>query len=230
MKNEKALSNRLITALARSGLRQKDLAKILGVTDNTISYFCSGKRTPQIHQLPLIAKTLNTTTDYLLGLTDDPEPKPSAVDDLGLAPIVIEKIEKLKRTSTSDCNHLLKINRLLGHDDIWTLLLFIHDYRTAAEVEEASAAILEANKGDIEKTAQDLEHCALSYKDSDVDFYDFLNFKALSFRTNILIHLGLESTNILEFINLRIEQQLHDILRRIKSETSFDTKDSRQDG
>lgn len=230
MENEKALSNRLITALARSGLRQKDLAKILGVTDNTISYFCSGKRTPQIHQLPLIAKTLNTTTDYLLGLTDDPEPNPSAVDDLGLSPAVISQITKLKENSTSDCDNLRKVNRILESNDVWALLLLLHDYYTAAEVDGMSSVLLEARKGNIEKVANDLEKSAVAYQKTDIDFYDFMNFKAISYKTDILARLGLESTNLLEFINLRIEQQLHNILRRIKSETTFDTKNSHHHG
>ena len=64
---KKAVGKRINSALARCGMLQKELAKELGVTDNTISYYCKGARSPQLEQLPIIAKTLNTTTDYLLG-------------------------------------------------------------------------------------------------------------------------------------------------------------------
>lgn len=67
---KKTVGTRINSALARCGMLQKDLAKVLGVTDNTISYYCKGVRGPQLEQLPKIAKALNTTTDYLLGLSD----------------------------------------------------------------------------------------------------------------------------------------------------------------
>lgn len=62
--NERKIGQRINAALATNKMLQKELAKILGVTDNTISYFCSGTRTPKIEQLVKIAKALNVTTDY----------------------------------------------------------------------------------------------------------------------------------------------------------------------
>lgn len=94
--NERKIGQRINAALATNKMLQKELAKILGVTDNTISYFCSGTRTPKIEQLVKIAKALNVTTDYLLGLTDDPSPKPCAIDELGLSAEAIQKILDLQ--------------------------------------------------------------------------------------------------------------------------------------
>ncbi len=67
---KKILGIRLNTALAAANMKQKELAKLLGVTDNTISYFCSGKRIPNIEQIIQISKFLNVSTDFLLGLSD----------------------------------------------------------------------------------------------------------------------------------------------------------------
>lgn len=50
--------------------KQKDLAEYLGVKENTISYFVSGKRMPNTEQIVKIAIFFNTTTDYLLGLSN----------------------------------------------------------------------------------------------------------------------------------------------------------------
>lgn len=72
MTNKSLIGTRINSALALKNFRQKDLAKSLGVTDNTISYFCRGTRTPNTIQLIEIAKVLNVSTDYLLGLTDQP--------------------------------------------------------------------------------------------------------------------------------------------------------------
>ena len=99
--NERKIGQRINAALAANKMLQKELAKILGVTDNTISYFCSGARTPKIEQLVKIAKALNVTTDYLLGLTDDPSPKPCAVDELGLSGEVIQDILHLQSEENS---------------------------------------------------------------------------------------------------------------------------------
>lgn len=70
MDNKKLIGMRLNSALAKKGIKQKELAQQIGVTDNTISYFCSGRRTPNIEMLISIARALNVSGDYLLGLSD----------------------------------------------------------------------------------------------------------------------------------------------------------------
>lgn len=98
---KKTVGIRINSALARCGMLQKELAKALGVTDNTISYYCKGARSPQLEQLPRIAETLNTTTDYLLGLTDDPSKEKTAVDELGLSHDVINWFIELRNAHGS---------------------------------------------------------------------------------------------------------------------------------
>lgn len=85
---------RLEQALSLREKKQKELAEHLDVTDNTISYFCTGKRKPSIIQLSQIAKFLNVTSDYLLGLSDIPNP------DAGVArEYYIKATKKEKRLS-----------------------------------------------------------------------------------------------------------------------------------
>lgn len=82
MKNtKKIMGMRINELLAKRNKKQKDLAKELEVTDNTISYFVSGSRSPNIDQIIKIADYLNTTTDYLFGLTRNSIPE---YHDLGL--------------------------------------------------------------------------------------------------------------------------------------------------
>ena len=59
------------------GLTQEDLARIVGVAKSTVSRWESGG-IMEIKQkrLPSLARTLNTSVSYLLGLTEDPEPQP----------------------------------------------------------------------------------------------------------------------------------------------------------
>lgn len=75
-------------------ITQNELAVHLGKTRQSISYYCDGSSSPDWETIAKIAAYFCVSTDYLLGLTDDPNPIPSAVDDLGLSP---EAVNVLKR-------------------------------------------------------------------------------------------------------------------------------------
>lgn len=66
----KIIGKRINTLLAELDKKQKELAAFLGVPDNTISYFVSGRRTPNTEQLAKIADFFNVSADYLLGRTN----------------------------------------------------------------------------------------------------------------------------------------------------------------
>lgn len=72
MDTKKVIGGQINSALAFSNKKQKELAAHLGVPDNTISYFCSGKRVPNAEQIIEISKFLGVSADFLLGLTGNP--------------------------------------------------------------------------------------------------------------------------------------------------------------
>ena len=53
-------------------LSQQELAEALGLTQTTISGIESGIRTTTIEKLILLAKFFEVSTDYLLGVKDEP--------------------------------------------------------------------------------------------------------------------------------------------------------------
>lgn len=55
-------------------LTQKQLAQVLDCTQQTYSRYESGEITIDIHNLIKLANFYNTSTDYLLGLTDETKP------------------------------------------------------------------------------------------------------------------------------------------------------------
>lgn len=55
-------------------IRQKDLAEYLHIRQNTYSQYENGQRQLPIDILIALAKFYNTSTDYLLGLTDEEKP------------------------------------------------------------------------------------------------------------------------------------------------------------
>ena len=56
------------------GLSQGELGKLVNVGNTTISQWENDKRTPDLATLDKLANVLKTSSDYLLGRTDDPSP------------------------------------------------------------------------------------------------------------------------------------------------------------
>ena len=50
------------------GISQKNLGEILGVVNQTISFWEQGNREPDLDTLVKISRFFNVSTDYLLGL------------------------------------------------------------------------------------------------------------------------------------------------------------------
>ena len=64
---ENVIGNRINILLKSSGKKQKDLAEFLDVTANTVSYYVTGTRTPNVEQIINIARFFEVSTDYILG-------------------------------------------------------------------------------------------------------------------------------------------------------------------
>ncbi|MHC2452861.1 transcriptional regulator with XRE-family HTH domain [Bacillus altitudinis] len=65
------LSKRLKSVRKNRGLTQEELAKRVKTTKGTISNYENGHSTPSNEMLKDLADALNTTTDYLLGRTEN---------------------------------------------------------------------------------------------------------------------------------------------------------------
>ena len=55
-------------------LKQKEVAAILGIDQRVYSTYETGKREIPTHHATKLAELYNTSTDYILGLTDNPAP------------------------------------------------------------------------------------------------------------------------------------------------------------
>ena len=53
-------------------LKQKEIAAFLGIDQRVYSNYDTGKREIPVHLLLKLAEYYHTSTDYILGLTDDP--------------------------------------------------------------------------------------------------------------------------------------------------------------
>lgn len=116
----KIIGQRINTALADRQMKQKELAAKIGVTDNTISYFCSGGRTPNTQQIIKIANVLGVTADFLLGLENDPRRVPTAMNTLHLSMIAVDAIRDHSASGFEDV--LSAFDRLIEKPEFWAML------------------------------------------------------------------------------------------------------------
>lgn len=68
--NKYEIGTRIRGLREQAGETQTDLANLLEVKRQIVSYFENGTRTPNIEQLVIMANHYNTTTDYLLGVSE----------------------------------------------------------------------------------------------------------------------------------------------------------------
>lgn len=75
--------SRLNIVLRAKKMQKKDLAKMISVSDSNVSKYLYEKTYPSLPALVQIAKVLNVSTDYLLGLTSGKieESKPKEQED-----------------------------------------------------------------------------------------------------------------------------------------------------
>jgi len=66
MKKQKAQYNRIKGALADAGVANKELAEGIGVTESTVSLWCTNAKQPSIETLFLIAEFLKMDARELL--------------------------------------------------------------------------------------------------------------------------------------------------------------------
>ncbi len=64
----KELGQRILQAIRKKGISQRELATTIGLTEAVISRYISGERDPKPEILANIATALHTTSDYLLGI------------------------------------------------------------------------------------------------------------------------------------------------------------------
>ena len=128
-------------------ITQDTLASYLGVSRQMIALYYKDKSVPSYEILIKIADYFDVTTDYLLGRTDDPSPKPSVADELGLSERTVENLKELHQDTEHLQNRIGALNVLLSSlklkillDDIDQYLLLAQDY---CDIDEENYGILQ---------------------------------------------------------------------------------------
>ena len=76
--NEKSLFATRLTAMRKEkNISQYEFAEMLGIARSTYSGYESEGKQPDVQMIGRIARMLDTTTDYLIGVSSDPRPNES---------------------------------------------------------------------------------------------------------------------------------------------------------
>lgn len=73
MFSKESFSERLKSWRTAKGIKQSELATIIGVRNTAISMMESGERGPSAEVLCALAEYFDVSIDYLVGRTDNPE-------------------------------------------------------------------------------------------------------------------------------------------------------------
>lgn len=156
---KKEIGIKINTLLALQNKKQKDLAKELGVSDNTISYFAKGERAPNLEQIIKISKIFNVSTDYLLGIEKEPTNDKDlqfVCKYLGVSSKSVNAIRNAVFYNEIFNNNNSIVDEFLSIDEFDNFLFLISKYKDYC---------LELNKGFSEKNFEYKERCDLySYR------------------------------------------------------------------
>lgn len=71
--NMYSFNERLTDIRIEAGYSQKDMAKELNITTSAYGYYEQGRNEPSLETIRILANKLDVSTDYLLGMIDEPK-------------------------------------------------------------------------------------------------------------------------------------------------------------
>lgn len=119
--NFKTLGQRIAYARHKKGLSQKELGKLVGVSDPTVSDWEWGNANPKMCRLPKIAEVLEVSEDWLIGKSNNFSMKNQAVNSKSftLTPKQQQLVEENKRVIGLVFRKYCKYNSMLRFEDIY---------------------------------------------------------------------------------------------------------------
>lgn len=166
-----------------------------------------------------LAAHYRVTADFLLGFTNDPHPKRTAIDDLGITPAVANRFKELCSDRLEGHIFSQKMSQLLENQSVWNLLLLLMDYISAAQTDKIYKDLLAKYqfKHDDETIAKDLETLAEQNQEIDFVLSEFLHAKARAYELDgHFANIGMLSFDMTELMSAKIDRQLSAVLSSIE--------------
>jgi len=217
MDNKKLIGQRINSALAKGNMLQKDLAKKLNVMDNMVSYYASGTRVPNVEQIIKISKILNVSTDYLLGLNDNPSTDPTQraiTEKYGLFNDVIKKLEEYQ-TNKGYEKVIDFLNMLIESEDFVPLANSCMDYLTAQ-------TLWNRRKQDYKKeTGTEMPESPNDGMVKSIDIKGYIKSKKFDVLIETLVNDDKFRNRILKIFNDGISERQHKVTYDKNSEREY---------
>ncbi len=125
MMEKKFRSERLKECRLRRGLQQDELARLLKTNASTMSRIENGKKQPDPEMIIMIAELFNVSTDYLLGLVDDP--------NITHDEYMSDMVEKYKFIGTVFSEEILKE---LPQDRLENVIKYLNEQYTLSKMDD----------------------------------------------------------------------------------------------
>lgn len=131
-KEKTILSLRLRLLRIAAGMKQEEVANMLGIGRSAYTYYESSRSKPDYDGLITLSKLFHVSIDYLVGLTNMPEiaQRPQIADGVPNSELAIESSFGLL---TKDERYMLALYRQLSGDAQSELLETLHKKRARGE-------------------------------------------------------------------------------------------------
>ena len=118
MKSNTLDRNRLIACREKLGFTKQEAAKRMQLSQPAYLRYESGERSPSIHVIHIMADVLDTSTSYLTGKTDNPNPDSYLIKS-DTDPELFFLIQKYRNSDTEMKKRLLSyLQRILGEKEV----------------------------------------------------------------------------------------------------------------
>lgn len=143
--------------MRRKNITQQTLADELGVSRQSVSYYCNGQSSPDWETIAKIARYFGVSSDYLLGLTDVPTPETdirATADLTGLSQNSVIHLKCWKMDSKYH-GHLRILNQLFSDANFFSLIRRIIRYLDVVKKVDPALAVHRETLDFIQKEAGD---------------------------------------------------------------------------
>ena len=215
----------------KQGMKQEILAQKIDIERSNLSNYETGRRTIPLETLKKVAKILNTSTDYLLGLTESKSAKIKDREICDYTGLSDKSIKILKTIKNLDI--IQTINFLIEQEEIYLYSSFFPVIPKNCNQEKYNKAFeraLQSYEQDIEKVSKSCipilssMYYYLKIQPTDEDMYLINNtLKKLSeLEYNVDRYLADETINTKEILEQtfleKIENQLKNAKQKYKEE------------
>lgn len=144
------IGERMKSLREQHGLSQAALANAIGIAQSSIGNYERGSRIPDSETIIALAKFFDVTSDYLLGLSNDPTKIPSAVNELGLSYEAVDRLIEWNAKYPHGKEGLFSLSILILYPDFFDILNNISMLIDSTVGEKKNSIIRKYTREDVE--------------------------------------------------------------------------------